>query len=129
MTKGTASTAGTRVIFQFFSGTASPVDDFGTINVTGAKPTHDQFMRVRVETVVSDGVAANRMKRLGAHLAKLAFGDIEEVGSARDVVQVELGRVLGGIVGDDQTVIGDIDTTLEWQRLQRDGAAHRKSPL
>lgn len=71
-------------------------------------------MRVRIETVVGDCAAANRVKRLGAHLAKLAFGDVEEVGPTRDGVRTELDRVLARIVGDDQTVVGDIDTALEW---------------
>lgn len=52
-------------------------------------------MRVGIEAVVGDRAAANRMKRLGAHLAKLAFSDVEEVGSERDRVRAEIGRVLG----------------------------------
>lgn len=76
------------------SRTAGPVDDFGVINVTSAHSAHNQLMRVYIETVVGDCVAANRMKCLGTHLAELAFGDIEKVGSERDGVRAEIGRVL-----------------------------------
>lgn len=89
-------------------------------------------MRVCIETVVGDGVAANRMKRLGAHLAKLAFGQVEEIGSARDGVRAERGRVLGGIVGDDKTLIGEIvgvDTALAWPRPGWHCTLHRGCPL
>lgn len=86
-------------------------------------------MRVHIEAVVGDGVTADRMNRLGAHLTKTAFGDVEEIGSERGGVRAEPVRVLGRIAGDDKTLIDEIITTLEWTRLGRNFAVYRGSPL
>lgn len=118
--------------FTNISRTAGPVDDFGVINVTSAHSAHNQLVRVCIEAVVGDSVAANRMKCLGAHLAKLAFGDVEEIGSERDGVRAEIGRVVGRIVGDDKTLIDEIvvvDTALDWWRPGGDCTLQRSSPF
>lgn len=98
------------------------------ISITSANSAHNQFLRLHVETVVGGFVGANRVKRLSAHLAKLAFGDVDKVGSAREGVLAKRVHVLGRIFGDDKTLIDGMfgfDAALDW----RNCAAHRGYPL
>lgn len=89
-------------------------------------------MRVAIETAICHDIAAHRIYCLGAHLAELTTGNVEEVRTSRGDAPAELGARLFGVARDDQARISGVYRpveALERPRLGVNRAVHAGSSL